>query len=166
MSRVPIPMQGSTFGKLLVLPSYRYVKDAKSGKSRIQWLCLCDPKLGGCGMTKWCYRDALINKRTKNKACQLCANKSHGMSNTPEYRAWVNMHQRCGNPNNSSWEDYGGRGIKVDEAWDTFEQFFKDMGKRPSPDHSLDKMNNYANYGPGNCLWATAQDQAINRRNN
>lgn len=165
VERKPTNMAGIIVGRLLILPTYRYVDTGK--KKRVQWQCLCDPELGGCGNVKWMFRDHLLNTRTKGlKTCGICTSNTHGMSDTPEYRAWINMHQRCYNPKNVSYADYGGRGIQVDAVWHDFLNFFHDMGRRPSDQHSLDKVNNYANYGPGNCVWATTYEQNQNRRNN
>jgi hypothetical protein len=74
------------------------------------------------------------------------------------------MLTRCRNPRNARYKDYGGRGITVCEAWRSFEAFLADMGRRPSPAHSLDRRENDGNYEPGNCRWATPEEQANNRR--
>ncbi len=66
----------------------------------------------------------------------------HGMSGSREVRSWVGMHQRCNNPNNPRYAGYGGRGIKVCEGWNRFENFYADMGPSPSPKHSIDRINN------------------------
>lgn len=82
--------------------------------------------------------------------------------NTPEYRAWEAMRQRCLNPNNPKYPRYGGRGIKVCPRWRSFIGFLADMGKRPSAQHSLDRKDNDGNYEPDNCRWATRLEQDLN----
>ena len=94
--------------------------------------------------------------------------RSHGLSYTPEYRAWQTMRLRCTVPSNPAYKDYGGRGIKVCARWlDSPEAFLADMGPKPSPAHELDRYpNNDGNYEPGNCRWATRSENDRNRRNN
>jgi hypothetical protein len=82
----------------------------------------------------------------------------------PEYPVWAAMVQRCTNPNDKSWERYGGRGIQVCSAWMKFDQFFAAMGQRPTAKHSLDRINNNGPYSPDNCRWATAEVQGSNKR--
>jgi hypothetical protein len=83
---------------------------------------------------------------------------------TPEYVAWSNMRGRCLNLDHPKFKDYGGRGITVCEGWDSYENFLADMGRRPGPDLSLDRIDNDGNYEPGNCRWATKSEQQSNRR--
>lgn len=85
---------------------------------------------------------------------------------TAEHRAWGDMIQRCSNPNNPRYPRYGARGIQVCEKWLRFQGFLSDMGKRPTEDHSIHRINNDENYQPGNCCWATAKEQARNRVSN
>ena len=89
------------------------------------------------------------------------ATKTHGMSGTPEHRAYKNAKQRCTNPNTVRWEDYGGRGIKF--LFANFEQFFAELGLRPKG-KTLDRINNNGNYVPGNVRWATKREQRANTR--
>lgn len=88
---------------------------------------------------------------------------------TPEYRAWVAMKNRCLNPNQARFKDYGGRGITICERWlgdRGFQNFLDDMGEKPSPKHSLDREKVNENYDKSNCRWATRIQQGRNYRNN
>lgn len=88
----------------------------------------------------------------------------HGMTRTPVYRAWVAMLQRCTNPNLPGYSEYGGRGITVCERWRDFVNFNADMGAKPTPKHSLDRIDNNGNYEPDNCRWSTPKEQINNQR--
>jgi len=88
-------------------------------------------------------------------------------SKLPEYKVWADMKFRCFNTAGRDWENYGGRGITVCEEWSSdsgFERFLKYMGRRPSPRHSVDRINNDGNYEPGNVRWATRNIQNYNKR--
>lgn len=87
-------------------------------------------------------------------------------SEQPEYGVWLAMRQRCNNPNHPHYKDYGGRGISISPRWATYAGFIADMGKRPSPKHTLDRIDNDGNYEPGNCRWTTQKVQANNCRRN
>ena len=88
---------------------------------------------------------------------------THGRTTDPEYHVWAKMHQRCRNPRAQKYPEYGGRGIRVCERWSSYLNFIEDMGRRPSADHQIDRINNDGHYEPGNCRWATRKVQQQNR---
>ena len=89
----------------------------------------------------------------------------HGMSNFPEYRIWTNIKTRCTNSRCGSYKYYGGRGVIICERWLKFENFYKDMGGRPSSKYSIDRINNDGNYEPTNCQWTIKKQQNNNKSN-
>ena len=92
--------------------------------------------------------------------------KHHGWSGTPEHKAWLNMRNRCRNQKNKMYARYGGRGIQVCSRWNSFECFIEDMGARPSPGHTVERINNDGNYEPSNVKWATRFEQNNNTSRN
>jgi hypothetical protein len=89
--------------------------------------------------------------------------QTHGKTNTPEFWVWRTMKSRCNNPNRPEYKRYGGRGIKVCERWlKSFQNFYDDMGQRPSKYHQIDRINNDGNYEPANCKWVMPSENANN----
>jgi len=138
-----------------------------------KFLCLCD-----CGNEVEVRLDKLKRGSTKSCGCfnfELIS-KPHGPRNakhghtiggkpTPEFYSWWSMKMRCTNKNAKHYQYYGGRGITVCNEWfNSFENFFKDMGNRPDG-MTLDRINNDGNYEPSNCRWSTPSQQLKNRRN-
>lgn len=156
-------LAGKKFDALLILNEAERVRSACGSIIRY-WDCLCD-----CGKVKRIAQISLVKKITKSCGCLKKSNRwhiTHGKTGIPEYAAWSGMIQRCSNPKNNRYSRYGGRGISYCERWSKFENFLEDMGPKPSPTHSIDRINNNGNYEPGNCRWATASEQSLNTSRN
>lgn len=125
------------------------------------WHCEC--KCGGSALVRGAH---LLSGRTTSCGCYVREfHTSHGLHGTPEYRAYYNMIKRCEYEDDEAYADYGMRGIKVCREWrDSFAVFIADMGPKPSGKHSIDRINVDGNYEPGNCQWASAEDQERNKR--
>lgn len=136
------------------------------GARGAQWLCRCD-----CGTAIYAITVDLLSGNTRSCGCikteELAArNKTHGLSKTSEYAIWGKMLERCKNPKTEHYDRYGGRGIRVCERWTEFENFYADLGKRPSAKHEIDRIDNNGNYEPTNCRWVTKKQNARNRYTN
>lgn len=100
------------------------------------------------------------------QAMLLVTNRTHGDHGSKEHTAWCNARTRCTNRNVPEFVHYGGRGIRMCERWESYEFFLSDMGRCPSPTHSLDRIDVNGHYEPANCRWATKEQQAQNTRTN
>lgn len=131
------------------------------------YLCRCE-----CGNEKIIRLNSLKSGNTVSCGCfhkqqASESNKTHGLTKTKTYRTWYSMKQRCFNINDTRYSDYGGRGITVCDRWkESFENFLEDMGKCPSRQHSIDRIDNDKGYYPENCRWATLKEQSRNKRVN
>lgn len=154
---IPVPSNikdeiGNVYGKLIV------VEFLGTRNQAARWLCRCE-----CGK---CVdvRGAMLHYGS-HKSCGCARYTANGLYHSAEHRSWTGMIQRCTNVRRPRYRDYGGRGIKVCQRWrDSFLSFYEDMGPKPSPKHSLDRIDNDGNYEPGNCRWATNRQQTQNSR--
>ncbi len=155
-------LSGRVYGQLTA----NVVVSIKHGSA--QWECSCS-----CGNTTVVSSGHLNSGHTTSCGCKRVVvsstlNLRHGhnraRNNTsPEYRAWSNMLKRCGSGNVINPHRYGERGIAVCDTWKNFQVFLDDMGFRPSPEHSLERVDNDLGYCKSNCVWATKSEQARNR---
>lgn len=146
---------GAKFGHWTVLyeAGQRYACSARFVR------CVCQ-----CGRERDVHVGNLRAGQTKSCGC-LTQRTKHAMSGTPEHQIWRHIKNRCFNPRNRSFADYGGRGITVCSEWrNSFEVFIAHVGRRPSPELTLDRINNDGNYEPGNVRWATRKQQTANTR--
>lgn len=156
-----VDITGVTFGRWKVLD-----RAENNHRGLAMWLCICE-----CGTERVVAGANLRNGISKSCGClnkdilrdiKATHGQTRGGKDTPEYKAWNHMMGRCYNTNNQDYSYYGGRGIKVE--WKSFEQFYEDMGKRPSSKHSIERLDVNANYTKENCIWANKTQQARNQR--
>lgn len=143
-------LTGQRFNKWLVLSIY-----ARDKRNRIMWLCKCN-----CG-----YIGVRTNHFKHTIGCHSCEaerHRTHGMHKTPEYGIYFRAKQRCNSSTHFRYKYYGGRGIEF--RFNTFKEFYKEVGERPTPKHSLDRIDVNGHYEIGNVRWATPMEQAHNRQ--
>lgn len=158
-----IDESGNVYGRLAVQGLF---EPETAGKHKL-WVCRCE-----CGQITIVAGGQLRSGKTRSCGClnmdSLRSRKRHGKATGGHhrvYRIWNAMRQRCHNPNQPHYVRYGGRGIRVCDEWrKSFDVFYAHMGDPPSPDHTLDRIDNDRGYEPGNCRWATRSEQQRNKR--
>jgi hypothetical protein len=158
----PRNLMGLKVGRLTIV---EFIGHLPRG-SQNYWRCECE-----CGGEKVVAASQLSRGKCRSCGCleyenQCESTKTHGLSHVPEYEIWCDMRKRCSNPKHKFWHRYGGRGISVCERWQSFENFYADMGPRPSALHKIDRNNNDGDYEPGNCTWELQKAQARNTSTN
>jgi hypothetical protein len=153
------------FGRLVTISETRVTRTFPSTGPRLHrvWTCQCD-----CGIIKPVYAAQVYNGNTISCGCynrdiKRAQKTTHGRSGTSEYSTWEGMLNRCQRTTCFAYDRYGGRGIQVCDRWKVFENFFADMGERPSPKHTLHRIYNDGNYEPSNCRWVTRKEQMADR---
>lgn len=156
-----IDRAGLRYGRLLVRE--RVDQGPASGGKRVLWRCECD-----CGQVKVATGHGLASGDTTSCGClqkELTANRSrtHGLSRTGTHNSWRAAKERCHNPNNAKYATYGAVGITMCDRWRTsFSAFLEDMGPRPEG-CTIDRLDQTKGYEPGNCQWASIEEQALTR---
>lgn len=150
---------GMKFNRLKVLEEVEYPNHPER-----KWKCQCD-----CGKIITVFGSNIRRNHTKSCGClrkeeSSYRNSTHRKTESEEYKIWSGMKYRCNSPACRSYPNYGGRGIKVCEEWSaSFELFHRDMGDRPGPEYSLDRIDPNGNYSKDNCRWATSKEQSLNK---
>lgn len=156
-----LDLTGHKYGRLTVMRE----ADKRTMGGSVHWSCMCD-----CGKTHIVYSCHLRSGHTKSCGClsvetAIKTFTTHGKSNTPEYTCWEGIINRCYNKSNRSYRNYGGRGISVCKRWrNSFINFLNDMGLKPNPNLTIERINNNRNYNVTNCKWTTHTIQSRNQR--
>lgn len=123
------------------------------------WNCVC-----ACGVARKVFGASLSKSKSLSCGCYAASqNTRHGLSRSKVYSVWEGMKFRCSNPSSTYWHRYGGRGIKVCDRWQNFENFYADVGDPPTTLHSLGRIDNEGNYTPENVRWETPEQQNHNK---
>lgn len=170
MRRAPVPVvAGEKLGRLTVVGVGGV---NKRGRKLVAFTCDCGAAVeyqmtavsSGNTLSCGCLRRDLLAAKNFKHGHRVREEKT-GVKTRTEYTIWKRMRTRCNDESDRKYPAYGGRGIKCCDRWNDFELFLSDMGERPSLQHSLDRIDNNGNYEPGNVRWATASQQARNKRN-
>lgn len=164
---------GQYIGHLLLLRRLRPKRIGKTGfVTGKQWKVRCDAPITFTGQlckTELTVFQAYLIRKVNPKVHCGCQGKTLKTLFNREYRIWLMMNVRCFDPRHVAYKDYGGRGIRVCDAWsrgapDGFGEFFRHIGKAPTIKHSVDRIDVDNGYQPGNVRWATSKEQAQNKR--